>query len=145
MKNTVKNPFRALVEFRNAGFDVVLAKVTTSLRLCRVDSIVLSDFIMTRLVPKGIRCHMLYDGSFVVVKDVSDQCLSNTFIAREDRALDSLELFVELDDGKIHAINVTLNQSASSRCDYTVQDVRTIELRGEVSIEVEVGDDTVEE
>lgn len=139
---TVKNPFSALVELKQTGDHVVVAKVWPSVRLDRFDAAYVSRRILDLLLPSYAVEHLLFDGSFVVVSGDDSRYVTNTCFAAEDRSLAPISASLELPDGLVHGVVISLEQSKSTHRDYSVLSTRYVELRGSISIE---GDEEVEE
>lgn len=138
---TFENRFGAVVELRNVGDDVVAAKVSFSMNFDRVDSAYLSGRILAELLPTYVDAHRLYDGSYVIVSRSVVDPVSNMCFAPASCSIASLDSNVELNDGLIHTVHISLNQSDDVRRDYVVCDVRYVVLRGTISVEVEGDDD----
>lgn len=133
---TFENRFMVDVELRNIGNDVVSANVMLSMRLSPLDHRSISESILGQLLPPWVIPHCLYDGSFVLVSATEDEHVSNLCVASECHSLPVIDAFVELEDGEIHNVRISLDQSCSERRDYTVLDRRIVQLRGKISIEV---------
>lgn len=132
-----ENRFVASVELRAVATDVVVAKVTTSLRLDRMDGAAVSGRILWMLLPNWVECRYLYDGSYLIFSRDESASVSVKSVPSVSRSLGAFDMSVELEDGTIHSIHVSLEQSNSERCDYSVPGSRYIQLRGVVSVEVD--------
>lgn len=135
----------AILELRKIGSAVVAAKVSTSLHLCRCDALEVSERILRTLLPACRDLHLLLDGTFIYLSNGKDlSCVSD--ILMSDDSLPDFSFRLQLEDGDLHDVIVSLRQSVDPRNDYWVGDTRYIYLRGNVSVEVDgEPDDTIEE
>lgn len=138
---TIENRFGVNVELRSVGDDVVAIKISTSLRFSYADSACISTLILAEILPVWTSPRSLYDGSFVVVSGDIYHTATTTCIPRVARSFDALEASLELEDGLIHPVRISLDQSDDKRRDYVIADTRFIELRGKIAVEIECDDE----
>lgn len=135
---TFDDRFEAVVELRELGPEIVLAKVSSSLRLDRIDSALLSSRILLRLLPDNyvmLRCD---DGSYVILDGSGDfGSVDKCCIPAASRALADFDFPCELMDFKRHDVHFSLNQVADNHRDYVFAGSRFIVLRGTISVKVD--------
>lgn len=139
-----ENPIEVCVQFSEVGNTVVRAVVTSSLRFCPVDEMSFAYRVLYGLVSSALKFHKLYDRSFVAVGDHECPFPNVGYVPSSDRAVVLPAEEYELQDGKIHKISFTLNQSTGRRRDYIIQGVRFVRLLGVATIEVDEDEAEVE-
>lgn len=133
---TFTNRFSALVQLTNVGRDVVAAKITTSMQLASCDRHYVASRILDELVPDFVEYRQLYDGDFVIFSCDDAKFASNMCVSTDPASI-VFDASVELEDGLVHNIRVSLEKSDSVRRDHIIRETRSIILRGTVSVEVD--------
>lgn len=134
---TFKNRFGVVVELRDVGFDVSIAKVSLSMRFARLDCDHISGFVLAEILPDRVRKCLLYDGSYVLVSDKGDESFSDRSVPSTRRSLPVLDTDVELEDREVHTVHISLEQLADARNDYSLAGTRFIHLNGTISVELD--------
>lgn len=133
----ISNRVFVLVELTSIGDSVVSVKLSPSLRLGRFDFSAVSRLILDSLLPGGYLVYPLFDGTYLVSSADRKAPLASCFSIPFDCRHFEFDATVELEDGLLHDVRFSLNQSTSDRDDYTVMNTRILRLVGSVSIEVD--------